>query len=563
MNRTCIACNGPLIVDETDLDFYKRVSPNIGGRTYDIPAPTHCPDCRQQRRLATYNESYLYPGECQLCKKKLITQRPPTSPRITYCRECWNGDKWDALQYGQDVDFSRPFLEQCAEVRDRTPEPALYTGPTLQNSEYVHCADYMKNCYLVMHADNCEDCYYGYGFKHVRSCVDGFYNLNCEFCYDCIDCHKCYGLTGSQDCQNCSDSAFLRDCIGCKNCTLCVGLRNKEHCFENEQLSKEEYGKRAKEYASGSFETYKKAKARRRELERKHPFKEFQGHTLENCSGNHLYNCKDVHHSFDCENVEDARYCYQVVTGAKSISDIYQWGLNLQMSYECSHAGDNSYGILFCTQTYLSSQNVLYSQYMQSCKDCFGCASLNRKKFCILNKQYTKEEYEALVPKIVEHMKRTGEWGEFFPMRLSSTGYNKSVAQLYYPLSKNEAVARGLPWEDYEPPPSNVEKVIDAAQLPDNIRDVPDDVLNWAIRCEVTEKPFRITAQELAFYRERGIPLPRRDWLQRHLDRFALRNPRKFFDRSCGKCKKAIRTTYAPDRPEIVYCEECYRKEVY
>jgi hypothetical protein len=27
------------------------------------------------------------------------------------------------------------------------------------------------------------------------------------------------------------------------------------------------------------------------------------------------------------------------------------------------------------------------------------------KEYCILNKQYTKEEYEILVPKIIEHMK--------------------------------------------------------------------------------------------------------------------------------------------------------------
>jgi len=31
-------------------------------------------------------------------------------------------------------------------------------------------------------------------------------------------------------------------------------------------------------------------------------------------------------------------------------------------------------------------------------------------KYCILNKQYSKEEYEELVPKIIEHMQKTGEW---------------------------------------------------------------------------------------------------------------------------------------------------------
>jgi len=28
-------------------------------------------------------------------------------------------------------------------------------------------------------------------------------------------------------------------------------------------------------------------------------------------------------------------------------------------------------------------------------------------------------------------------------------------------------------------------------------------------------------------------------------------------------CTNEFETPYAPDRPEIVYCEECYNKEIY
>jgi CxxC-x17-CxxC domain-containing protein len=42
-----------------------------------------------------------------------------------------------------------------------------------------------------------------------------------------------------------------------------------------------------------------------------------------------------------------------------------------------------------------------------------------------------------------------------------------------------------------------------------------------------------------------------------------LRNPRKLFKRTCDKCGKGIQKTYAPERPEIVYCQECYEKEIY
>lgn len=160
-------------------------------------------------------------------------------------------------------------------------------------------------------------------------------------------------------------------------------------------------------------------------------------------------------------------------------------------------------------------------------------------------------------------MQSTGEWGEFLPPFLSNCGYNESTAQLYYPLKKEEALQLGFNWSEYIPPDPKADKIISANQLPDNIDKIPEDVINWAIRCEVTGKPFKITKQEYRFYKDHNLPVPRRIWLQRHIDRLSQRNPRKLWKRECGKCSKAIDTAYAPDRPETVFCEECYLKEVY
>jgi len=313
----------------------------------------------------------------------------------------------------------------------------------------------------------------------------------------------------------------------------------------------------------GSFAQYQRYSARRREIEAKHPFKEFHGHNTENCSGDYLVNCKDTHASFDCENVERAKFCYQVVTGAKNIYDIYQYGLQLQESLECTISGENSYHLLFTLGGNVSCSDLLYCWYMENSKSCLGCVNMKHASYCILNKQYSKEEYEKLAPKIIEHMKRTSEWGEFLPAPKSLFGYNKTTAQMYYPLSAADARKKGWAWDDEEAPTPDVKKTIDANMLPDNQKDIPDDILNWAIRCEITSRPFKIQPQELAFYRTQKLPIPHRHWYQRHLDRFAQRNPRTFWQRNCAKCKKEIQTTYAPDRPEIVYCEKCYLKEVY
>jgi hypothetical protein len=100
--------------------------------------------------------------------------------------------------------------------------------------------------------------------------------------------------------------------------------------------------------------------------------------------------------------------------------------------------------------------------------------------------------------------------------------------------------------------------MIPADKLPDNIKDIPDDILNWAIECEITKKPFRIIKPELEFYRKHNLGVPKRHPDQRHLDRIKLRNPRKLFDRKCYKCEIDMKTTYSPEREEVVYCESCY-----
>jgi len=299
-------------------------------------------------------------------------------------------------------------------------------------------------------------------------------------------------------------------------------------------------------------------------MEREMVVKSTSGHNLERCSGNYLQNCKNCRSCYDVEDGEDLAYCYQLVLGAKSSRDIYQYGTKINECYECGIVGDGSYHILLSSQIFINNADLIYCCFLANgCKNCFGCCNMKGASYCILNKQYTKEEYERMVLLIIAHMRKTGEWGEFLPVRTSLFGYNKSSAQMHYPLTKAEVERRGWRWDDYEPSPPSVVKTIPASALPDNIKDTPDDVLQWAILCEETGRPFKLQSLELKLLRQMNVPIPRRCPDQRHLDRFALRNPRKLWTRSCTKCGNKIETSYSPERPEIVYCEECYLKEVY
>jgi hypothetical protein len=50
--------------------------------------------------------------------------------------------------------------------------------------------------------------------------------------------------------------------------------------------------------------------------------------------------------------------------------------------------------------------NLYYCYYMEECSYCLGCIGLKNKSYCILNKQYTKEERYQKVDEIFAAMEQ-------------------------------------------------------------------------------------------------------------------------------------------------------------
>jgi hypothetical protein len=228
----------------------------------------------------------------------------------------------------------------------------------------------------------------------------------------------------------------------------------------------------------------------------------------------------------------------------------------------------------------------------------FGCIGLNNKQYCIFNKQYTKEEYETLVLKVIQHMNampyndKSGiafRYGEFFPFELSVSPYNETLAQEYFPLSKEEAIRRGYFWRDDTERNYAITKK--AEELPDRLDEVQDSIFRNVIGCQHRGScgdgcatAFKLTLEELVFYRRFNLPLPRLCFNCRHANRLEQRNLPFLYRRVCDcvgeksksgvysntalhshsneNCLNQFRSPYAPERPEIVYCEQCYQAEV-
>ncbi|KKW39528.1 hypothetical protein A2454_00700 [Candidatus Peribacteria bacterium RIFOXYC2_FULL_55_14] len=560
MDKVCSQCAASFEITDGDLAFYEKVSPVIGGKKYPIPPPTLCPDCRQQRRLVWRNERNLYRRTCDQCNKSIISIYPKASPFTVFCPDCWWSDTWDSRDFGQEMDFGRPLFEQMRELQEEVPRLSLNIVSN-ENSEYINLSGYNKNCYLLFAAEYNEDCHYGTQVIKSTGCVDAFDCYESRYCYEVVDAEKCHSVLYSQNVSACSESLFLFDCRGCAHCILCTNMRNQKYCIRNQQMQSEAFAAEKKriteEIAKGKFREYQEEFA---SLKRTCLHRAADIVNCENVTGDYLKNSHNLRTCFDVSYGEDCTYVY---TGfqVKDLGDVCHT-TEAELGYDSLSLGYGSYNTAF-THGSWSAKNLLYCDIIQSGSDMMGCVSMKPGKYCILNKQYTKERYENFVPKVIAHMQETKEWGEFFPVTLSPFAYNETNAQLYYPLSEVEVLQHGWRWHKPEDSLSGVKKTILAAKLPASIENIPDDVLNWAITCEETRRPFRIIKQELEFYRKMKLPIPHFHPDERHKRRMALRNPRVLWQRKCGKCGKEVQTTYAPDRPEIVYCEACYLAEVY
>jgi hypothetical protein len=567
-NKTCQNCKKDFIIEPDDFSFYEKMQ---------VPPPTFCPECRLVRRLIMRNERSLYKRNCDLCGESKIFVYSTESPFKIYCRECFNSDNWDPTSYKKDYDFSRSFFEQYIELFNSTPKVGIIKQGFDINSEYTNRSANAKNCYLIFASADNENCSYGLSYWNCKDSMDCFNVIKCEKCFDCIDCYNCNGLNNSKECTDCIDSQFLLNCRNCQNCFGCTNLRNKNYCIFDQQYSKEEYLNKIKELEIYDRENIKEIKKEVKKMQLNHINPYMVEHHSENVSGSWVENSKNIKSAFNCNNVEDGKYLFGIM-GAKDVMDYTYWGKQSSLMYEVSSVGFQCSNVKFSNESWEQLINAEYCHNCFSSSDLFGCVGLKKKQYCILNKQYTKEEYFETVDKIkkqmddmpfVDNVGRAIKYGEFFPSDMTPFAYNETIAQEYFPKTKEEAIRSGFKWKDTDK--KNHIPTIMGSDLPENIKEVEDNILDEVIGCihkgdcgHQCTVAFKIIPDELQFYRVNNIPLPELCPNCRHYERLANRNPMKLWHRSCMKegCINEFDTTYSPDSPEIVYCKKCYQNEV-
>jgi hypothetical protein len=221
-------------------------------------------------------------------------------------------------------------------------------------------------------------------------------------------------------------------------------MRNKSYCIFNEQYSREEYSKKLKEFNLISRNALEAMRRRAEKFWDKYPRRAYIGNSINvNVTGDCVYESKNARDVYMVSGVEDSRFAQFVsVAPARDCYDYTGWGNNAQRIYESAVAGEGASDIKFSFECWPDALDNEYSMYAIGSKHVFGCVNLKRKDYCILNKQYSKEEYERLVAQIrkdmvanpyVDSLGRKWAYGEFLPLGLSSFAYNETLAYQFFP----------------------------------------------------------------------------------------------------------------------------------
>lgn len=551
MNITiCKTCNKDFIVRSEDITFYAQVKTTV---------PLYCPECRMAQRLMFRNERVLYKRNCDLCTKEMVTLYSPESPYKVYCSKCWWSDNWDPKEFGIQYDPSKKFFDQYKELQLNVPRLGIMEIQNVR-SEYTNGSAENKDCYLVFAADYNEDCMYGRLLQRDKQCVDCAFLHESELCYECIDCRGCFKCMYSEQCQTSSDLLFCFNIRNSNNCIFCTNGSNLSNSIYNIKYSKEEFEKKKKEILK-DYESIELAKKEFQKL-KEQTIKKFSNQTkCHNVTGDYIHNCYDGVELFDTYDAKNCSYMKDTEKPSDS-QDCNNYYYNPQFGYNVMGALEGN--------MLKNSAFVFYCNEVEYCDNChhlsngIGCISVRKGNYMILNKEYTKQEYFEIKAQIDKQLENDGLSGQFFPPQYAPFSYNESLVYDFFPITKEQALSRGYNWQDRKTGTYGKE-TIKKGEIPNTSDKIENDMLKEIFICEECDKNYRLIDPEITFYKKMGLPIPHKDFECRHKDRMKKRNEMKLYTRSCMKeeCKNVFQTTYSPGRKDIVYCEECYKKEVF
>ncbi len=328
--------------------------------------------------------------------------------------------------------------------------------------------------------------------------------------------------------QNIHNSHNLRFCdtmIGCSECLYCHNLENASYCISNQKLDQDEYYKKKQEL-----------------LKNKWSFANHHQQIREKRWENIL--CADTHGTFnsECQDISQSHYCYNTHHGRNLI--LHGSTNGSEYAFDCytgwSPQAAHFYGVFAswnCEHLYCSwgndewCNNLYYSMLCDNCSYCLWCIWLKNKQFCILNKQYTKDERYEKVDEIFWQIEKDGSLWAFFPASMNPFYFNDTAAYLIDDSFTKEEVTQA--WYLRRDEAIKVDISADAEIVLSTTLDQFesfDSEWNRVISADILKKViqdeswnyYRIIPMEYKFLMKHGLPLPRQHWLERIKQNFKI-----------------------------------------
>jgi hypothetical protein len=548
-------CQNEFEIEEADINFLKL---------FKVPPPNYCPTCRRIRRFTNMGWNQLFKRKCDVPghSESIISIFSDECRFPVYDYKYFISDEFDPFSFNKEYIKNESPLKQLLELRKIAPVPSfLNKNPSDINSDYSNGGRDLKNGYYVMACYHVEDAWYSLMINKSKNIMDSYNIWDSEFTYHGVDSDHLYKSYFIYFSENCTNSMFLFDCRNCTDCFGCVNLRNAKYCIYNQQYSREEYDNFIKENYPFSRNFIKESREKFWQLVKKMPINATRNISSSNILGVKIENSRNLFDVTDAKESENIRHSDGALGHHDSMDLLYSGG-HSSFLYMDTNIGSQSSRVKFSISSKFcrDCEFVFNSKNLSNCFMCFG---LQDKSYCVLNKQYNEEEYWKLVDEIKTEMLKRGEYGDGPGLEFSTQAYNFSIGQELYPLTDEQIVNLG----GYvaKEPETNVGsmEVIEAKDLPLTIEEVGGDILNEAIKCEISGRPFRIVESELNFLKRVGLPLPTIHPSIRMRERWLISPVGKKFFTACDKCKKEMWSLFDPKDGFLLYCESCFKQEVY
>ena len=452
-------------------------------------------------------------------KKDWYISRYPDSDRVTICHyRDFEQNRDSYTDYWIDYDYLENFFDNFSKLFRSVPLPNVFHVWENENCEYVDISVYAKNSYLsFMVTLESENVYHSFMVReNCKDIFSSFYIIkNCSNIYFSGSIINSYKIFYSMYINNSNNVWFSSNLIWCSECIFCDDLQNSKYYINNKKYSKEDYFIKKEIVLKDKtkfLDYYKNLN------------KKWINYNSSNCKWNFIIDSENVENWFWVLNMVNSRNlmfswseytwenCFDLIFAWKWTNDCY-WVSNFWWE------PDN----IFLSYNVWYSSNIFYSYWLVWCSYCLWCVWLQNKQYCILNKQYTKENRLSEVDNIFLQMEKDQILWDYFPWYINPLNFNDTFAYLFWKFDKKEVLSMWYMWRD-----DKLKNSISSDLSSINIFDIKEyqwynSEWKWEIKKDIINKViisekwdyYSIVKEEYNFLQKHWLAIPEAHWYDR------------------------------------------------